>query len=119
MSKHNRKDCSKRTGRGTPTSSYTPTDVKSDPEHISVILWVFCDVSLDVWCLEDHDLIDIMSDSERKHKRGMVKLKRERFREVQRRKEWSLKHHQGGYSDDLNCAVEVTAKSSQVEKFKV
>ena len=30
-----------------------------------------------MWCLEDDDLMDIMSDTESKHKKGMVKLKRE------------------------------------------
>ena len=80
-SKYSRKDCPKRTGRGTTTSSYT--DVISDPEHISDELTSSgcsgSDVLLDMWYLEDDDLIDIMSDTESKHKKGMVKLKRERF----------------------------------------
>ena len=118
-SKHNHKDCPKRTGRGTTTSSYTPTDIKSDTEHVSdeELTSSGCsgsDVSLDMWCLEDDDLMDIMSDTESKHKKGMVKLKREGVREVQRRKEWSLKHGQGTCSEDLKVA----AKGSQVEKPK-
>ena len=71
-----------------------------------------------MWCLEDDDLFDVMSDTESKHKKGMVKLKRERVREVQHRKEWSLKHHQGTCTEDHNCAVKVAAKGSQVEKPK-
>ena len=37
---------------------------------------------------------------------------------MQRPKEWSLEHHQGMCSEDLNCAVEVAPKGSQVEKTK-
>ena len=78
----------KRTGRGTTTSSYTPTDVKCDPEHVSDELTSSgcsgSDVSLDMWCLDDDDHFDVMSDTESKHKKGMLKLKRERVREVQR-----------------------------------
>ena len=48
----------------------------------------------------------------------MLKLKRERVREVQCRNEWSLKHRQGTCSEDHNCAVKVAAKGSQVEKPK-
>ena len=64
-SKHSCKDCPKRTGRGTTTSSYTPTDVKSDPEHIldEELTSSGCsgsDVPLDMWCLEDDDLMDII-----------------------------------------------------------
>ena len=44
--------------------------------------------------------------------------KRERVREVQRQKEWSLKHRQDTCSEQLNCAVKVAAKGSQVEKPK-
>ena len=81
LSKHSRKDCPKRTGRG--TSSYTPTDVKCDLEHVSdeELTSSGCsgsDVSLDMWCLDDDDLFDVMSDTESKHKKGMVKSKRER-----------------------------------------
>ena len=62
LSKHNHKDCPKQTGRGTTTSSYTPTDVKSDPEHISdeELTSTGSDVSLDMWCQDDDNLFDVM-----------------------------------------------------------
>ena len=53
-------------GKPYSTRSYTPTDVKSNTEHVSdeELTSSGCsgsDVSLDMWCLEDDDLMDIMS----------------------------------------------------------
>ena len=70
-----------------------------------------------MWCLDDDDLFDVMSDTESKHKKGMVKLKRESSRGATS-KGVVFEHRQGTCNEDLNCAVKVAAKGSQVEKPK-